>query len=99
MSTRELVETIAEGFGVRPRLLSIPRWMMSLPASLIGKKPVIDRLFSDLEVDASALKRDTGWCPRVSLRDGIPGHGARRNTGNLTQGTLETLETLGEFLG
>ena len=71
MSTRELVETIADGLGVRPRLLSIPRWMLLLPASLIGKKPVIDRLFSDLEVDASALKRDTGWCPRVSLREGI----------------------------
>lgn len=29
------------------------------------------RLFDDLEVDASAFTRDTGWQPKKSLEDGL----------------------------
>ena len=29
------------------------------------------RLFNDLEVDASAFTKDTGWQPKQSLEDGL----------------------------
>lgn len=56
--------------GVKPRLLSLPCWAVA-GATLLGKNAVVRRLFDDLEVDASAFTRDTGWRPKKFLEDGL----------------------------
>jgi UDP-glucose 4-epimerase len=71
ISTRRLVEVLAEGMGAKPRLVSVPRWLAVGGATLLGKGAVARRLFDDLEVDASAFTRDTGWHPRKTLEDGL----------------------------
>jgi UDP-glucose 4-epimerase len=71
ISTRRLVEVLAEGMGVKPRLISVPRWLAVGGATMLGKGATARRLFDDLEVDASAFTRDTGWRPKKSLEDGL----------------------------
>lgn len=71
ISTHRLVEVLAEGLGVKPRLLSVPRWLAVGGATLLGKGAVARRLFDDLEVDDSDFRRDLGWKPRIGLEDGL----------------------------
>ena len=71
VSTRRLVEVLADGMGVKPRLINLPRWLAVGGATLLGKGAMARRLFDDLEVDASAFTKDTGWQPKKSLEDGL----------------------------
>jgi nucleoside-diphosphate-sugar epimerase len=71
VSTRRLVELMAEGMGRSPRLLPLPRAVAELGATLLGKRAVARRLFDDLEVDDTDLRRELHWKPLVSLEDGI----------------------------
>ena len=71
ISTRRLVEVLAEGLGVQPRLVSVPRWLAVGGATVLGKGAVARRLFEDLEVDDSAFRRDFGWKPTIGLEDGL----------------------------
>ncbi len=71
ISTRRLAEVLAEGLGVRPRLLSVPRWLAVGGATLLGRGATARRLFDDLEVDDSGFRRDFAWKPHVGLEDGL----------------------------
>ena len=71
VSTRRLVELMAEGMGLTPRLLPLPRAIAELGASLLGKRAVARRLFDDLEVDDQDFRRELRWTPTLSLEDGI----------------------------
>ena len=88
ISTRRLVEVLAEGLGVQPRLINLPRWLAVGGATLLGRGAMARRLFDDLEVDDSDFRRDFAWQPKLGLeaglrlmaedftrrqRDGIPG--------------------------
>lgn len=71
ISTRRLVEVLAEGMGVRPRLICIPRWLVVGGATLLGKGAVARRLFDDLVVDDGDFRRDFAWKPSLGLEDGL----------------------------
>jgi len=71
ISTRRLVEVLAEGMGVTPRLISVPRWLAVGGATVLGKGAMARRLFDDLEVDDSDFRRDYGWKPKLGLEDGL----------------------------
>jgi nucleoside-diphosphate-sugar epimerase len=71
ISTRRLVEVLAEGLGVRPRLVSVPRWLAVGGATLLGKGAMARRLFDDLEVDDSDFRLDFAWRPAIDLEDGL----------------------------
>jgi nucleoside-diphosphate-sugar epimerase len=71
VSTRRLVELIAEGMGKPARLLPFPKPLAELGATVVGRRAVARRLFEDLEVDDGDLRELLGWKPRISLEDGI----------------------------
>ncbi len=62
ISTRELVEHLAAGLGVRPRLVPVPVGLLRLAGRVGGRAGDVDRLVSDLEVipDWAALGVDAG---------------------------------------
>jgi nucleoside-diphosphate-sugar epimerase len=62
---------LADGLGVRPALIPVPRWAALAAGLLTGKGAMVRRLFDDMEVDASDLTRITGWVPRIPLHDGL----------------------------
>ena len=65
------MKVLAEGMGVQPRLLNIPRWLAVTGATLLDKSTMARRLFNDLEVDDSDFRRDSGWKPAIGLEDGL----------------------------
>lgn len=71
VSTRRLVELLAEGMGVAPKFLNLPRWAAMAAALPLGKAAAVRRLFGSLEVDDSAFRSDWGWQPEVGLEDGL----------------------------
>jgi hypothetical protein len=56
---------------VKPRLVSVPRWLAVGGATVLGKRAMARRLFDDLEVDDRDFRRDFDWKPRLGLEDGL----------------------------
>src|SRR5690606_11417381 len=49
VSTTQLLQKVANAFGNQARLISVPVWLMTLLAKLVGKGAVADRLFGSLQ--------------------------------------------------
>lgn len=71
LSTPALIRAMAAGLGVEPRLFSMPVSWLRLIGGLTGKREMVDRLTKSLVVDDSALRRDFGWQPPISLEQGM----------------------------
>ena len=71
VSTPELIRRIASAFGVPARLLSVPEPWLRLAGTLLRKGPAVDRLLGSLIVDASAIRRDLGWSPPLTMQQGL----------------------------
>ncbi len=71
LSTPDLVRGIAQALGTRARLLPCPAALLNLAAALAGRRADAERLTGSLQVDASALRRDLGWQPRLTLAQGL----------------------------
>lgn len=71
ISTRRLIEVLAEEMHVTPRLISLPKWLVVGVATLLGKGSAARRLFADLEVDDHDFRRDFSWKPAMNLEEGL----------------------------
>ncbi len=71
VSTTQLIGIMANAFGNRPRLMKISPAFLKLVAKVIGKKNIIDRLCSNLQVDIEHTKATLGWKPAVSMENGV----------------------------
>ena len=71
VSTTELLRMMTRAAGKHPRLLPVPVSWLTLAGKLIGKKAVVDRLCSNLQVDITHTKETLNWKPPVSMEEGI----------------------------
>lgn len=71
ISTPDLVRRLAAHMGRRPRMVPFPMSIMRYVARVVGKGDAVDRLCSDLRVDASKARRMLNWAPPVSLEAGL----------------------------
>ena len=71
LSTTELLQGLAQAMGRPSRLLPIPGALLSLAASVLGKKPVADRLLGSLQVDISKIQDLLNWTPPISVDEGL----------------------------
>jgi UDP-glucose 4-epimerase len=71
ISTSDLVRRIAESMSLYPRLISIPKSILMLTASLIGKREVAKRLLGNMQVDITKTKTELDWEPVTRLDDAI----------------------------
>ena len=71
LSTPGLIEGIAAGLGVKPKLLPFPPSLMHMAARIIGKEAVYQRLCGSLQVDISHARDVLGWKPVVTPREGL----------------------------
>ncbi len=71
LSTPELIREIAAALGKRAYLLPIPLWLFRSVLTVIGKRPVYDRLTGSLRVNTAKLQADLNWSPVYSLQDGL----------------------------
>lgn len=71
VSTPELIRRIAKAQGVKLCLLPVPPGLMRLAASLLGKRPQMDRLLGSLSIDSLPLQHDLGWTPPFTMSEGL----------------------------
>lgn len=71
LSTAELLSSVAKAMGKSSRLFPVPPSMLMLGATLLGKKPVAQRLLSSLQVDISKAQDVLEWGPPLSVEEGL----------------------------
>lgn len=71
VSTPELIRRVASALGRPARMLPIPEKWLRMAGALTGKSAAIDRLLGSLMVDSSTIRRDLGWSPPFSMREGL----------------------------
>jgi len=71
ISTSDLLKKIAVVMGKKSKLIPMqPRWLESL-AFLLGKRAVLQRLCSNLQVDIEKTRQILGWEPILTLEQGL----------------------------
>lgn len=70
VSTREIVECLAEGMSRRCINLPIPPFMLRVGLNALGKGSLHTQLCGSLVV-ANGKARDLGWVPRLSAKDAL----------------------------
>ena len=71
LSTTELLQRMGIALGKPARLIPVPVGLLTLIASLLGKKDVAERLCGSLQIDISKAQELLGWKPRVSVEEGL----------------------------
>jgi nucleoside-diphosphate-sugar epimerase len=71
VSTTELLRRTAHAMGKRPLLLPVPIFVLELSAKLLGKRDVVQRLCTSLQVDMEKTRHLLGWTPPLSLDQGL----------------------------
>lgn len=71
LSTTELLRGLAEAIGRPARLIPVPAGLLSLCATLLGKRAVAQRLLGSLQVDISKTRELLGWEPPISVKEGL----------------------------
>jgi len=71
LSTDEIISMIARSMRKKPRLIKIPRIVITTLLSLVGKVGLYNKLAGSLAVDSSAITRDLNWKPVISIEEEI----------------------------
>ena len=71
VSTAVLIRALAAAMGRPARLWPCPEAVLRGVAALAGKAAEADRLLGSLQIDSSTIRRDLGWAPPCTFRDGI----------------------------
>lgn len=71
LSTTELLQSSAEAFDLRSRLLPCPPGLLMWLATLAGRKSAAQRLCQSLQVDIAKARRQLGWTPPYTVRQGL----------------------------
>lgn len=67
ISTTELLQKVADAFGIKSFLIPIPVSLMSIVARLIGKAGMAERLFGSLQIDDSKARKLLNWQPITTM--------------------------------
>lgn len=71
VTTPDLIRRIGTALGRPARLVSVPVWMLTSAAAVIGKRDAARRLLGSLRVDSSKARTLLGWAPPVSVDEGF----------------------------
>lgn len=71
LSSKEMVQNIAQALDVPARLIPLPLTILRLAGQLTGKKAMIQRLTESLVVDDSHIRTVLGWKPPYSMVEGM----------------------------
>jgi len=71
VSTPELIRRIAAALGRSPRLLPLEPSILRFVGRMTGRAGMFDRLLGSLAVDSGKIRRELGWHPPFTMRDGL----------------------------
>jgi nucleoside-diphosphate-sugar epimerase len=67
VSTTVLLKKVAKAYDKSAILLPVPTGILKLLARLMGKKDVVGRLLSTLQVDSNKARQLLNWTPVVTM--------------------------------
>lgn len=70
VSTPEFIRRIAKALSKKAYLFSVPPSMLTVLLKISGRPEAADSILSSMEIDISKAL-STGWCPPLSLDDGL----------------------------
>ena len=71
LSTTALLKKISNALKIKPRLLPIHPYFLKICARILGKKEIIRRLCSSLQVDINHTKDTLDWKPPISVDEAL----------------------------
>jgi len=71
LSTTLLLQRLAQALGKKARLLPLPRWLLMLVASALGRRAVAQRICQSLQVDIEKTRERLGWIAPVKVDDAL----------------------------
>jgi nucleoside-diphosphate-sugar epimerase len=71
VSTPELIRRVASALKRPCRLLPVSPGLMRLVSGVLGKTQAVDRLLGSLQVDSSKIRRELGWSPPFTMKQGL----------------------------
>lgn len=71
VSVADTIRLIGDICGRKPMLVPVPPGLLQGVARIARLGPVIDRLLEPMLIDSTAIRRELGWVPPRSLRDGL----------------------------
>jgi nucleoside-diphosphate-sugar epimerase len=71
VSTPVLINMLADGLGVTPRLFPISVQVMQVLAAVGGERSTVDRLVQSLVINSSHVRETLSWQPPYSMEQGI----------------------------
>ncbi len=71
VSTTELVRAMGEAMQCPARLIPVPPALLRLVGILTGRSTAVERMLGSLVIDCARIRRELGWTPRHTLREGL----------------------------
>lgn len=71
LSTPELVRSLGRALGRPARLFPVPPTLLRIAGRMLGRGDMVERLIGSLQVDRSKAVRQLGWCPPLSIEEGL----------------------------
>ena len=71
LSTTELLRRLGSAFGAAPRLLPLPSILLEMPARLLGRRRLVNRLCGSLQVDITETRSTLDWSPPVRVDEAL----------------------------
>lgn len=71
LSTPDLIRSLAVGFGTPARLVSFPYPILRVAARIAGMQQQLEQLCGTLRVDATKLRDQLGWMPKLTARNAL----------------------------
>ncbi|PYE30187.1 nucleoside-diphosphate-sugar epimerase [Idiomarina fontislapidosi] len=71
ISTTHLLHKVANAMDKPSRLIPVPERLLTLGATMLGKRDMARRLLGSLQVDISKARQLLGWQPTISLEEGL----------------------------
>jgi Nucleoside-diphosphate-sugar epimerases len=68
-STEHMINTFANGMGLKARFIYFPTLIIKLLLSAVGKKGIYEQLYGDLEVNAAKSREHLNWTPPITLNE------------------------------
>jgi UDP-glucose 4-epimerase len=71
LSTTALIRHLSEAMAVTPWLIPVPVRTLMAVGTLLGKRPLLERLCCDLQVDIEDTKNCLNWHPKIDVDTGL----------------------------
>lgn len=71
LSTTDLFRHLGDALGKPARLLPVPAWLLMVAGTALGKREMMRRLCSSLQVDIGKSARLLGWSPPFEVDEGL----------------------------